>query len=192
MVRRYTTTAIVFHWLIALGIVLNVALAWTWPNLLPDAQVRPAIDLHKSVGITVLGLAIMRLLWRVTHRPPPFPRGYARWEATTAHVTHWLLYAILFAMPLTGWIMDSAYEKAATTPMYLYGLVQWPRIGFITALDPATKKAVHDGFGAAHSLIAWAVYGLFALHVAGALKHQWLDGTKELQRMWPGRNGSLG
>ena len=185
LVQRYTTTAIVFHWLIALGVVLNVALAWTWPNLLPDAQVRPAIDLHKSVGVTVLGLAVMRLLWRLTHHPPPLPRGYARWEVTTSHVTHWLLYAVIFAMPLTGWIMDSAYERAASTPMYWFGLFQWPRIGFVMALDPATKKSVHDAFGAAHGYIAYLVYALFALHVAGALKHQWLDGTKELQRMWP-------
>ena len=187
MVQRYTTTAIVLHWLIAALIVVNVALAWLWPNLLPDAQVRPAINLHKSIGVTVLGLAIMRLLWRATHTPPPLPRGYAKWENKAAHVTHGLLYAILFAMPLTGWIMDSAYEKAATTPMYWFGLFQFPRLGFILALDPATKKAVHDGFGAAHSVIAYLVYALFVLHVAGALKHQWLDETKELQRIWPGR-----
>lgn len=148
---------------------------------------RPAIDLHKSIGITILGLAILRVLWRVSHRPPPLPSAYSGWEITASHVVHWGLYAILFAMPLTGWIMDSAYEKAATTPMYLYGVIQWPRLGFIVGLDPATKKAVHDGFGAAHDVIGKVVYALFALHVAGALKHQWIDGTKELQRMWPGR-----
>lgn len=186
MIQRYTKTAIVFHWLIAALVILNVALAWIWPSL-ADANVRPAIDLHKSVGITVLGLAIMRLLWRLSHTPPALPRGYAKWEVTTSHITHWLLYVVIFAMPLTGWIMDSAYKDAATHPMYWFGLFQWPRLGFIMALDPATKKAVHDNFGEAHGLIAYAVYTLFALHVAGALKHQWLDGTKELQRMWPGR-----
>lgn len=186
MVQRYTTVAIVLHWIVAVLIVANVALAWTWPGL-ADAQVRPAIDLHKSIGITILGLALLRLSWRIGHRPPPLPGGYARWEAASAHIVHWGLYAILFAMPLSGWIMDSAYEKAASTPMYLYGLVQWPRIGFIVALDPATKKAVHDGFGAAHLVISYAVYALVALHLAGALKHQWLDGTRELQRMWFGR-----
>lgn len=186
MVQRYTKTAMVLHWIVALLIISNVALAWIWPNL-PDADVRPAINLHKSIGITILGLAILRILWRFGHRPPSLPLGYARWEVAASHVVHWGLYAILFAMPLTGWIMDSAYEHAATTPMYWFGLFQWPRLGFILALDPATKKAVHDGFGAAHGLIAWAVYALFALHVAGALKHQWLDGTKELQRMWPKR-----
>lgn len=187
MVQRYTKTAMVLHWVVAVLILANVALAWAWPNILPDAAVRPAIDLHKSIGITVLGLAIMRLLWRFGHRPPALPNRYARWEVTASHVTHWLLYGCIFAMPLTGWIMDSAYEHAATTPMYWFGLFQWPRIGFVTALDPASKKAVHDGFGAAHGYIADLVYALFALHVAGALKHQWLDGTRELQRMWPAR-----
>ena len=186
MVQRYTGLAIALHWIVALLIILNVVLALTW-DFYPDAQVRPAIDLHKSIGITILGLAILRILWRFSHRPPALPQAYAGWEVTASHVVHWGLYVILFAMPLTGWIMDSAYEKAATTPMYLYGLVQWPRLGFILALDPATKKAVHDSFGEAHELIAYAVYALFALHVAGALKHQWVDGVKELQRMWPGR-----
>lgn len=186
MVQRYSNVAIVLHWLVAALIVTNVALAWIWP-VLPDAQVRPAIYLHKSIGITILGLALLRILWRFGHRPPPLPRGYAGWEVAASHIVHWGLYAILFAMPLTGWIMDSAYEKAATTPMYLFGLFQWPRLGFIMALDPATKKAVHDGFGEAHEIIAYAVYALVALHLAGALKHQWLDGTKEIQRIWFGR-----
>ena len=75
MNSRYTGVAIAFHWLIALGIVINVTLPWLWPHLTDD-RVRPAIDLHKSVGITILGLATMRLLWRLTHRPPPMPTTY--------------------------------------------------------------------------------------------------------------------
>lgn len=188
MVHRYTRTAILLHWAIALLVTANIALAWIWPYWLADAQVRPAIDLHKSIGITILGLALLRVLWRFSHRPPSLPRGYARWEVRTSHITHFLLYAILFAMPLSGWIMDSAYEHAAETPMYWFGLFQWPRLGFIMQLDPATKKSVHDGFARAHELISYLVYALFFLHVAGALKHQFIDGTKELQRMWPGRS----
>lgn len=187
MVQRYSGVAILLHWVIAALVVINVLLAWSWPGLLPEAQVRPAIDLHKSIGVTVLGLVILRVLWRFSHRPPPFPRGYAKWEVSAAHITHFLLYAILFAMPLTGWIMDSAYVRAAQTPMYWFGAFQWPRLGFIMALDPATKKTVHDTFGAAHELIAYLVYALFVIHVLGALKHQFVDGTKELQRIWPGR-----
>lgn len=188
LVQRYSGIAILLHWVVAALVTINVLLAWSWSGWIADAQVRPAIDLHKSVGITILGLAILRLLWRLSHRPPPFPQGYRQWEARAAHLTHALLYVILFAMPLTGWIMDSAYEHAAQTPMYWFGLFQWPRLGFVMALDPATKKSVHDGFGAAHEVIAYLVYALFVLHVVGALKHQFLDGTKELQRMWPGRS----
>jgi cytochrome b561 len=184
-VPRYTRTAMVLHWLVAIGIIANVALAWIWPHL-PDAQVRPAIDTHKSIGITVLGLAIMRLLWRLTHRPPALPASYRRWEARASHATHWLLYALIFAMPLTGWIMDSAYKDAATHPMFWFGLFEWPRIGAILHLDPALRQRVHDGFGAAHVWLSYLVYALVALHLAGALKHQWWDGERELQRMVPG------
>ena len=181
---RYTGPAIVLHWLIALGVIANVALAWIWPHL-ADAQVRPAIDTHKSIGITILGLAIMRLLWRLTHRPPALPDSYKRWEVGASHAVHWLLYLLIFAMPLTGWIMDSAYKDAATHPMFWFGLFEWPRIGAILHMAPGPRDAVHDGFGAAHSLLAWGVYALVALHLAGALKHQWWDKHRELQRMMP-------
>ncbi|KQS51391.1 MULTISPECIES: cytochrome b [unclassified Sphingomonas] len=184
MVRKYTGVAIALHWLVALGIVVNVGLAWVWPYLADD-HVRPVIDLHKSVGITVLGLAIMRLLWRATHRPPALPTRYQRWEVTVSHVTHWLLYAIIFAMPLSGWIMDSAWKDAATHPMYLYGLVQWPRIAF-GSIDPATRETLHTVFGAAHAWLAYILYALVGLHVAGALKHEWIDGHRELRRIVPG------
>jgi cytochrome b561 len=184
-VPRYTGPAIALHWLIAIGIIINVALAWIWPHL-ADAQVRPAIDTHKSIGITILGLAIMRLLWRATHRPPPLPSRYRRWEVAASHATHAALYLVLFAMPLTGWIMDSAYKDAAAHPMFWFGLFQWPRIGVILHLDPALRNRVHDGFGAAHVWLSYAIYALFTLHVAGALKHQWWDRERELQRMLPG------
>ena len=181
---RYTGPAIALHWLIAIGVIANVSLAWIWPHL-ADAQVRPAIDMHKSIGITVLGLAIMRLLWRMTHRPPPLPTSYQRWEIAASHVTHWLLYLLIFAMPLTGWIMDSAYKNAATTPMYWFGLFQWPRIGAILHMAPAPRDQVHDLFGAAHVWLAYAVYALVGLHIIAALKHQWWDKEPELQRMLP-------
>jgi cytochrome b561 len=181
---RYTRTAIVLHWLITLAVIANVALALTWPYLADDS-VRPVIDTHKSIGVTVLGLAIMRLLWRSTHRPPPLPTGYALWEVRASKVTHALLYVLIFAMPLTGWIMDSAWKDAATHPMAWFGMFQWPRIGFIMHLDPGVRETIHGVFGEAHELLAYLLYLLFALHVAGALKHQLIDGEDELQRMLP-------
>jgi cytochrome b561 len=181
---RYTRTAIALHWLIALAVVTNVALAWIWPHL-ADERVRPAIDTHKSIGVTVLGLAIMRLLWRYGHAPPPLPGGYQLWEVRASKITHALLYVLIFAMPLTGWIMDSAWKDAATHPMAWFGLFQWPRIGFIMQLDPAVREPIHTVFGAAHEWLSYLLYGLFGLHLAGALKHQLLDGEPELQRMLP-------
>ncbi len=179
---RYTRTAIVLHWLIAIGIIGNIALAWIWPYA-ADESVRPMIDFHKSLGITVLGLVLMRILWRLTHQPPTMAQGYKPWEVRTAHIVHWLLYLVMFAMPLTGWIMDSAWKDAATHPMQLFGLFEWPRLGFIMNLDPVTREKVHTVFGAGHGLTAKLVYALVVLHVVGALKHQ-LEGHKELQRMW--------
>ena len=88
-------------------------------------------------------------------------------------------------MPLTGWIMDSAWKDAATHPMAWFGLFQWPRIGFIMQLDPDVREPIHTIFGGAHEWLSYLLYGLFTLHLAGALKHQLLDGEPELQRMLP-------
>ena len=179
---HYTRTAAALHWLLALLLLVNVALALA-VDALPDAWVRPAIDTHKSIGITALGLVLLRLLWRASHRPPPLPPAYAVWERRASHVAHALLYGVMLALPLSGWLHDSAWKDAATHPMRWFGLFEWPRIGAIMALPPALKESLHDRFGAAHTLAGYALYGLVLLHVAAALKHQWVDRQQELQRM---------
>ncbi len=181
-IPRYTRTAAALHWLLALLILVNVALGLS-VDILPDAWVRPVIDTHKSIGITALGLVLLRMLWRASHPPPPLPQAYATWERTASHAAHVLLYLIMLALPLSGWLHDSAWKDAATHPMHWFGLFEWPRVGFITALPPAVKEGLHDAFGTAHTVAGYALYGLFALHVAGALKHQWVDRQQELQRM---------
>lgn len=179
---RYTRVAVLLHWVIAAAIVVNVALALA-VDALPDAWVRPAIDTHKSIGITVLGLALLRLLWRLSHRPPPLPAGQARWERMLSHLAHALLYLVMLALPLSGWLHDSAWKDAATHPMYWFGLFEWPRVGYVMGLPPGTREALHDRFGDLHTWLAYALYALLALHIVGALKHQWLDRQAELQRM---------
>jgi cytochrome b561 len=179
---RYTRVAVVLHWLIAALIVLNVGLALS-ADYLPDDWVRPVIDTHKSTGITVLGLVLLRMLWRASHRPPPLPVGYARWERIASQIAHGVLYALMLLLPLSGWMHDSAWKDAATHPMTLYGLVPWPRIGLIEHVDAVTKEHLHDLFGAFHTAFGYVLYGMLALHIAGALKHQWLDHEPELQRM---------
>ncbi len=181
---KYTRIAMLLHWLVALLISANLVLVWVVDHL-PDEQVRPAIDTHKSLGITLLGLAILRMLWRYTHRPPALPPGYARWERRASHATHALLYLLMFLMPLSGWMHDSAWKDAATHPMQLFGLFEWPRIGWIMTLEPTTKEMWHSTLGAVHTWGGYLLYVLFTLHVAGALKHQLIDKEAELQRMLP-------
>ncbi|RYY99642.1 MAG: cytochrome b [Comamonadaceae bacterium] len=182
-IHRYTRTAIVLHWAIALLIVLNVGLVLSI-ELFPEDWVRPVIDTHKSAGITVLGLVLLRILWRVGHRPPALPDGYPRWERIGAHLAHVALYGLILLLPLSGWMHDSAWKDAATHPMKLFGLVPWPRIGAIMAIEPGTKEMLHSLFGAVHAWAGYVLYVLLALHVLGALKHQFVDRERELQRMW--------
>jgi cytochrome b561 len=181
--NRYSAVAIVFHWLIAILIVCNVVLALSADSL-SDTTARRVIDLHKSFGITVLGLALMRILWRFAVKPPPLPENYPPIEKSSAHLAHWLLYLLMFALPLSGWLHDSAWKDAASHPMYLYGLFEWPRISAVVNLDPATRESLHSSFGAWHTWLGYALYVLVALHVLGALKHQFLDHQTEFQRMW--------
>ena len=181
---RYTRPAILLHWAIAMLIIFNVVMIWLIDTF-PAAWERPVINLHKSIGLTVLGLALMRILWRVTHAPPPPPAGQARWEVTASHLAHFALYVIIIGLPLTGYMHDSAFKGAAEHPLTLFGLVDFPRIGWIIAISQPDKEVLHKLFFQWHAAFALALYGLFVLHVAGALKHQWLDRQRELQRMWP-------
>jgi len=186
-IRRYTRTAMVLHWLIALLITINVALIWS-VEYVPEERIRLVIDSHKSFGITVLGLVLMRLLWRAANRPPDLPDSYPRTEKTVAHAAHIALYVLMIGLPLSGWLHDSAWKAAGEIKMYLFGLFEWPRIGWIMSLDPATKERLHGLFGGIHHWLAYGLYGLVGLHIAAALKHQFWDGHPELQRMWPGRD----
>jgi cytochrome b561 len=181
--EKYTKTAIWLHWAIALLIACNIILA-IGSGYVPDADVRPMIDLHKSFGITVLLLFFLRLAWRLTHKPPAFPADYKPWEAKAAHAAHIALYVLIIAMPVTGWIHDSAWSAAASHPMQLFWFIPWFRLPFITSLDPATKETVHGLFGAIHTYLSYALYAVLFLHIAGALKHQIIDKQPELQRMW--------
>jgi cytochrome b561 len=184
---KYTRIAMALHWIVAVLILCNVALGLSADHWLPDEQIRPVIDLHKSIGITVLGLVLLRILWRLSHKPPPLPRSFPTWERTAANTGHFLLYLLMIAIPLSGWAHDSAWKDAATHPMQLFGLFQWPRIGLLMNMDPAYKESVHlhDNLGLLHTWLGYALYALLTLHVAGALKHEWIDRRSVLKRMVP-------
>lgn len=179
---RYTHTAIVLHWLIAALVIINVVLAWSF-DFWPDAYAQSATDTHKSFGIFVLGLAVVRLLWRLGHPPPPFPRKLPRWERLGVRTVHIALYVMIFGMPLSGWLYDSAWKDAPSYPIHFFGLFDMPRIGFIAHLPSALKEKVDAFFGTVHVWTSYVLYGLFLGHVVGALKRQFRDKEPELQRM---------
>jgi len=152
---------------------------------LPDGSVRSAINLHKSIGITVLGLVLLRILWRWSHPAPPLPLSYPWYERVGAHTAHMVLYGLMLGLPLSGWIHDSAFKDAAKFPLRLFDLVPFPRIGPIMDLPPDIKEQVHTLWFQVHGALAYGLYALLALHILGALKHQWIDHKNELARILP-------
>ncbi|MFI4964043.1 MAG: cytochrome b/b6 domain-containing protein [Caulobacterales bacterium] len=180
---RYATVAIILHWLIALAIVAQVNIAWRMGGKTPEGFA--LTQLHKSIGVTILILSILRLGWRLTNPPPPEPPGLARWERVLSKVVHWAFYGIMIGMPLTGWIMVSA--SRTQIPTLLYGRVLWPNVPGMDSLAPASKAVWHAIGQTSHGLLAYGFYALFVLHVAGALKHQLFERNMPvLSRMAPG------
>jgi cytochrome b561/polyisoprenoid-binding protein YceI len=181
---RYASVAILLHWTIALAIAAQVSIAWRMGGRLTP-ETFALIQLHKSIGVTILVLSIIRLGWRLTNPPPPEPRGLARWEIVLSQIVHWGFYVIMIGMPLTGWLMVSASRRQI--PTVLYGKVPWPNMPGIDGLAPAAKKIWESVGVNGHELLSYGFYALFVLHVAGALKHQLFErDVPVFSRMAPG------
>jgi cytochrome b561 len=182
---RYGSVAMTMHWLIAGAIVLNICFGLYMVQILSDQD--PArfavVQLHKSVGLTVLVLSLARLGWRILNPVPPLPAPMNPWLKTAAHATHYLLYFLIVAIPLTGWALVSASPLGL--PTSYFGLFHWPHLPFVSALPRAQKIPLHREFASAHIYLAFSAIFLVPVHVAGALYHQW-RGDDVLRRMLPG------
>jgi cytochrome b561 len=179
----YSAVAVGFHWLIAALILTNIGLAWYFGSLRYPENV-PPIQLHKSIGITVLLLTVLRIGWRIGHRPPPLPTHMARWERWAAKGTHYLFYLFMLAMPLSGWAMVSSSPLLRAHPTVLFGIVPWPTLPF-GHIDPDTLHGLSKLFRKTHGALALLAYATIALHVAAALKHHLIDRDDVLTRMLP-------
>jgi cytochrome b561 len=164
------------HWTVVGLLIVQVTLGKIADGLPLGLEKLAILARHKSFGITILGLAIVRLAWRWIDRPPPLP-AMPRWQHLAANLNHWALYALLFAMPLSGWMMSSA----SNFPVSWFGLVQLPDL---VGPDRALKERFHD----LHHLFSWFLYALVGLHVAAAFKHQFVDRDGLLFRMIPRRS----
>jgi len=170
---RYDGVAIAAHWLLALLILLNLALG-LYMHDLPLSPLRLRLfNWHKWAGITILSLSALRLLWRLTHQPPP-DLPMARWQRVAAHAVHWALYALFFAVPLAGW----GYSSATGFPVVWFGVLPLPDW-------VPVDRAWADALKAVHKTAALALALLVLLHVAAALKHHVVDRDGLLDRMRP-------
>ncbi|MGA7781978.1 MAG: cytochrome b [Paraburkholderia sp.] len=171
----YTGTAIALHWLIALLIICGFALGWAMTDIpgFTPTKLR-YFSWHKWIGVTVFGLVVLRILWRATHGAPPLPRRMAAWQRVAAQLVHVLLYVLMVAIPVSGYL----YSSAANVPVVYLGLVPLPRL---IAPDPVLKVVLKN----IHITLNYTLLVLFVLHVAAALKHQWMDRDGLLSRMIP-------
>jgi cytochrome b561 len=168
---RYTKTAVALHWVLALALMTSFGVGLYMADLPLSPQRVKLYNWHKWAGVTILTLSALRLLWRLTHRPPT-DVAMPAWQARAAHATHVALYLLFFAVPLVGW----AYSSAAGFPVVWFGVLPLP--DFVSP-DKALAEAIKPW----HGRLAWALAALVGLHVAGALKHHLIDRDGLLSRM---------
>lgn len=173
-VERYSRGAAILHWLIALLIIGNFVGAWISEDM-PRDQRMVMMGYHKATGILIMLLTVVRIGWRLTHRPPPLAETLKAWEAALARVTHSLFYVLMIAVPVAGWGLHSAFSQGK--PVSIFGLFDFPALP--VAADKATQGVFHD----LHELTATAMLVLFVLHVGGALKHQFIDRDGSMARI---------
>ena len=138
-------------------------------------------QLHKSIGITILLLSVLRVLWRIFNRPPPLPEGMATWEKVSAKFTHYAFYFLILAVPFVGWGMVSTAKP--NVPTVLFSHIYWPHIAFFH--DSANRMGWNEFFDKSHSFLAWTIVALLVLHIGAALKHHFFERDDVLARMVP-------
>lgn len=172
---RYTATAMLLHWLMALLIFAAFPLGLYMVDLKLSPAKLQLISYHKWIGIVVLLLAVLRLLWRIKHRPPALPDTLLAWQQRASTAVHHALYLLLFAVPLSGWLMSSA--KGFQT--VLFGVLPLP--------DLVNKnKELGHLLGSVHESLNYLLLALVVAHIAAALKHRFVDRDTILDRMLPG------
>jgi cytochrome b561 len=182
---RYGTVAMTLHWIIAALVLTNLYLGLsfdTYPK--GDPTLFQVVQIHKSIGLSVLVLSIARLVWRLINPVPPLPQEMSPALKLLARVTHWLLYFLIIAIPLSGWLMVSTSRLGL--PTSYFGLFDWPNVGFIANMPLDQKRALHEPLETTHVILAWSAIVLVVIHVAGALWHQFFRRDDVLRRMLPG------
>jgi cytochrome b561 len=174
MNHHYTRTAKGLHWLIALLMLGLLGLGFYMHDLPLSPEKLQLYAWHKWAGVTVFLLVILRLAWRVTHQPPALPAGMPKWQQWAAHATHVLLYVLMLAIPLSGWLMSSA--KGFQTVWF--GVLPLPDL-------LAKDKALGDLLATLHVSLNLLLVALLVAHVGASLKHHFINKDDVLLRMLP-------
>ncbi len=175
---RYGAVAQGFHWLVALLVIALLAVGLYMTRLEPSPDMFKIYALHKSVGITVLTLAVLRLVWKLSNPHPQALPTHQQWEKFMARLVHVFLYFAIIGMPLSGWIMSSAKGF----PVSVFGWFTLPDL-------VGTSKDIGKLANQFHELTAYALIAAIVLHFAGAMKHHIIDRDGTLRRMVPGLGG---
>ena len=169
---RYTLTAQALHWLTVFLILMILPVAWVMMSLPEGAEQTQMLVLHRSIGVTIFAAVVLRLAWRLAHPPPPLPSDTPRVMELISQITHWLLYALLLLMPVTGYL-----QSADGRPVSYFGLLNLPGL--------PQDKALGDAAKVLHLLGQWGVYTLVGLHVGATVWHVAIRRDGLLDRMIP-------
>lgn len=190
--QRYDTVAIALHWVIAATILVNLGLgvwmSWAIRSPIAQSQAVTVFQIHKSLGLTVLVLSLLRLTWRFLYPPPPLATPLKRWERIVASVSHWLLYVLMIVIPLSGWLYVSAQwrgDAPFNIPTLWFGLFEVPHLfGLSDGSRALRQQAAALAFNV-HGAMALAMVVLLLMHVGAALKHHLIQRDGVLVRMLP-------
>jgi len=175
---HYSRVAIILHWLIAFLIIAQIV-GGKYMNSLEFGDLKfQLFQTHKSFGITILILSVLRLIWRLLHKAPDLPVAMKFWERLAAKLTHWGFYILMIGTPLMGWALVSA--SPINIPTRLFKIVPWPNLPGIER-----SEALAQTFSNAHEKMVWGIVLLLILHVGAALKHHLIEKDDVLARMLP-------
>jgi len=175
--QNYGTVAKSFHWLTAVAIITMFVIAEYMISLPPSLDKLEVYNLHKSIGVTILAVTLLRVVWRQLNPPPALPAGMKKWEQLAAHSGHILLYGLLFVIPVAGIV----HSWAGNYPIVVFGLFTIP-----SPIEP--NKALFEVMAATHLYAGWAMIATFVIHIGAVIKHHFVAKDDVLRRMTVGTN----
>lgn len=181
--KRYSPVGVAFHWTVAGLILFQLWWGWRTSRLPVGYEKLEAYEVHSQVGLLIFVVTLLRMVWRLMIPGPMNDADKPGWQSRAAHLTHYLFYACLLGLPLSGWAMLSA--TAREQDLSVAGVAPWPLLPF-AGLSPAQRWAIEAGAEQVHFGFILLILALIPLHVGATLKHELVDRDDVLKGMLPG------